>query len=123
MVMVYVPSGNFAMGSDEYGNEKPIHTVYLDAFWIDRTEGDSWPIGQSRGSGLCQAPTTCDWGNPTYDDGLKTDQPVVCVGWSQARIYCEWAGARLPTEAQWEKAARARMDVSIHGATVSMQAR
>jgi formylglycine-generating enzyme required for sulfatase activity len=106
MVMVYVPAGSFAMGSDEFDDEKPIHTVYLDTFWIDRTEVSNAQYRRCVEAGVCQVPTTCDLGDPTYDDGSKKDHPVVCVNWSQARTYCEWAGARLPTEAQWEKAAR-----------------
>jgi len=123
MVMVYVPAGEFLMGSTDadidailarcsdckrewYTDEQPQHTVYLDAFWIDRTEVTNAQFRKCVEAGACQAPTTCDWGEPTYNDGSKADYPAVCVSWNQAQAYCRWAGVRLPTEAEWEKAAR-----------------
>lgn len=111
MVMVYVPAGNFLMGSTDAdksaaGDEKPQHTVYLDAFWIDRTEVTNAQYHTCVAEGVCWAPTTCDRGDPTYGDASKADHPVVCVSWDDAQTYCQWAGARLPIEAEWEKAAR-----------------
>jgi len=111
--MLYIPAGDFLMGSadaDSAANddEKPQHKVYLDAFWIDRTEVTNAQFRKCVEASVCQAPTTCDWGDPTptYNDDAKSDHPVVCVDWNQAKAYCEWAGAHLPTEAEWEKAAR-----------------
>jgi formylglycine-generating enzyme required for sulfatase activity len=107
MVMVYVPAGEFEMGSTEgRDNEQPVHAVALDGFWIDQAEVTNAQYRRCVEAGACQAPMTCDWGEPTYEDLSKADYPVVCVDWYGAQTYCEWAGARLPTEAEWEYAAR-----------------
>jgi formylglycine-generating enzyme required for sulfatase activity len=127
MTMVYVPGGTLPMGStdveiqdalarcaqsysycnlDFYGREAPQHTVTLDGFWIDQTEVTNVQFRQCVEAGLCEAPSTCSKGEPTFDDVSKEDHPVVCVDWHDAQTYCEWAGARLPTEAEWEYAAR-----------------
>ena len=107
--MVYLPEGEFLMGSENDPaevDERPQHTVYLDAFWIDQTEVTNAQYEVCVESGTCRAATECSLGEPTYADPSKTDHPVVCVSWQDAVDYCGWAGKRLPTEAEWEKAAR-----------------
>jgi serine/threonine-protein kinase len=104
---VYVPLGEFIMGSDEgESDEQPVHTVYLDAFHIDRTEVTNAQYQKCVEAGACQVPISCEGGEPTYGDVSKADHAVICVNWNDARAYCAWAGKRLPTEAEWEKVAR-----------------
>jgi len=106
MVMVYVPAGEFLMGStdgdkDAHSYEKPQHKVYLDAFWIDQTEVTNAQYKQCVQAQKCQEPSSAN------DSKFNGDnQPVVSVDWNDAKNYCEWTGRRLPTEAEWEKAAR-----------------
>jgi formylglycine-generating enzyme required for sulfatase activity len=109
--MVYIPAGNFPMGSDNgFGNGRPVHTVYLDAFYIDKYEVTNAQFAQFLTDG--NDPYYYDLMKITKDGDAYTAQPgyenhpAVWVDWFTAKAYCEWAGKRLPTEAEWEKAAR-----------------
>ena len=147
MGMVYVPSGEFEMGNDGtqwvwngsllhgdlglqvYTDESPQHTVYLNEFWIDRTEvtvgmfrtfaeatgyettaeREGWGAPWRNGPPEAEWPHVegADWRHPRGPgSSAEDDHPVVQVSWEDAAAYCAWTGGQLPTEAQWEKAAR-----------------
>ncbi len=116
MVQVYVPAGEFLMGSDKTkdsqanDNELPQHTVYLDAFWIDRTEVTNAQYARCAAGGQCTPPrpsfTKSNTRSSYYGNSQYANYPMINVDWNQAQAYCAWAGGRLPSEAEWEKAAR-----------------
>jgi formylglycine-generating enzyme required for sulfatase activity len=101
--MVLIPAGPFTMGSnDGLPNERPEHTVTLDVYYIDRYEVTLSLYRKFLESGKRESP-------PTWDEEAATavgDRPAIGMRWESAAAYCQWAGKRLPTEAEWEKAAR-----------------
>ena len=108
-ILVYVPEGEFTMGSNRNPDEQPIHKVYLDAFWIDQTEVTNKQYQACVDAGKCGAPSsTNSFTNSSYFRNPKFDNyPVIYLSWEKANGYCvNWAGGHLPSEAQWEKAAR-----------------
>ena len=108
MVQVHIPAGEFSMGLDSGDdNEKPMHTVYLDEYWIDQTEVTNAQYALCVAAGACEKPVNLE-SQPSslFIDKNLADHPVVFVDWNQAKAYCTWVGRTLPTEAEWEKAAR-----------------
>lgn len=124
MVQLYVPAGRFLMGSsDGNSDENPPHEVYLDAYWIDQTEVTNGQfilflndLGEYKeGCDGQDCVETLDENSESHilrqgkdyvvEEGFY-DHPAILVNWYGASAYCAWAGRALPTEAQWEKAAR-----------------
>lgn len=108
--MRYIPAGAFMMGSETGdADEKPIHEIYLDAYYIDKYEVTNYEYKMCVIIGKCAPPNEEEaiTGAKYYFDYFSYyDYPVVDVDWNMAQTYCEARGATLPTEAQWERAAR-----------------
>ncbi len=111
--MIYIPEGTFEMGAKSDNNyahdsEKPQHTVKLSGFWIDKYEVTNAQYAECVKTGYCVVPRDLSSHTRTdyYSNTEYADYPVINVDWNQAYYYCTFAGKRLPTEAEWEKAAR-----------------
>ncbi len=98
------------MGNDD-GEifHQPSHKVYLDAFWFDQTEVTNAMYALCVEAGVCNRPSTTVYANYFSDPGYA-NHPVMQVSWNDASTYCIWANRELPTEAQWEKAARGGLE-------------
>ncbi|MFH1824528.1 MAG: SUMF1/EgtB/PvdO family nonheme iron enzyme [Candidatus Firestonebacteria bacterium] len=127
--MIYIPAGEFEMGSNDYDSEKPVHKVYLDAYYIDKYEVTNEQFkkfvdatghkteAEKAGGGFVwekdggwKQRSSASWKDPLGDgSGIsgKMNHPVIQVSWNDAVAYANWIGKRLPTEAEWEKACRA----------------
>ncbi len=125
-VMIFIPAGQFTMGSDNYSSERPVQTISLDSYFIDKypvtnsqfrkfveetgyvTDAEKNDSGKVRMGRRMKEFTGATWKMPNASTPIegKDDHPVSQVSYNDAIAYCEWAGKDLPTEAQWEKAAR-----------------
>lgn len=128
--MALIPEGEFTMGEnaddvviecekyrsdcllDSFTDEEPLHQVFLDTYYIDIYEVTNAAFKACVDAGACTPPqdTSSNDRSIYYGNSQFDDYPVINVDWNQAQTYCEWRGGSLPTEAQWEKAARGMDD-------------
>ena len=125
MAVVYIPSGEFSMGmtsgqletlfdlcsdcvKDDFFPSTPAHQVHVDSYWIYQTEVTNSMYLGCVNAGVCRTPekSSGQTRSSYFGDANYGDYPVVYVNWFDAERYCNWAGGRLSTEAEWEKAAR-----------------
>ncbi|MBU2487907.1 MAG: SUMF1/EgtB/PvdO family nonheme iron enzyme [Proteobacteria bacterium] len=126
-MMILVPEGEFTMGSDTYADEEPVQRILLGSYYLDRdpvtnerfrafvattgyvTDAEKKGFGMARRPGRWEKVPGASWRTPDGVSALPLSDdnlPVVQVSYNDALAYCRWAGKDLPTEAQWEKAAR-----------------
>lgn len=105
--MVLLASGSFQMGSEDgFDYEKPVHTVTLRSFWMDITPVTNDAYRACVDAGKCTTTGTAEWSECNWGKKDRGNHPINCVNWGQATDYCTWIGKRLPTEEEWEYAAR-----------------
>jgi formylglycine-generating enzyme required for sulfatase activity len=132
--MVLVPAGPFEMGGlvDEgmaecqkqrddcmrsnFEDEEPVHTVILDNYYMDQYEVTNALYADCVSARVCELPSESDSyrRKSYYDNPEYSDYPVIYVSWYDAQNYCQWRGTRLPTEAEWEKAARGGLEGALY---------
>ena len=111
MIQVFIPEGAFQMGGLDPAaaeDEKPVRKVTMHAFWMDKIEVTNAMYADCVQAGGCNLPYAfkTDTRQSYFNNPEFVDFPVVYVSWGEADAYCKWAGRRLPTEAEWERAAR-----------------
>ena len=104
---VTIPGGTFQMGSEDgVSDEKPMRSVRVPTFALSKTEVTVGQYRQFVEKTGHAAPTSCDWGAPNWGEQGRENHPINCVSWVDASAFAKWAGGRLPSEAEWEYAAR-----------------
>jgi len=108
VTMLLVTAGEFTMGTELDPSEMPVHKLNLDAYYIDKYEVTNQAYKKCVDAGVCRSPNnkSSSTHEAYYDNPEFSNYPVIYTTWVMANAYCQWRDARLPTEAEWEKAAR-----------------